>query len=437
MLTYVYHPDHHVIGWPAPLRAHPKTPRSQPPRPPRDRRTGISMWDWFDNCEKLIVGANKPWSSRFGEGTGWKIIESVEEVIRSGKNFVYPIYSKEPPHHAPWNIEWVLKDFSDEMIDAINNGQCNLIIDDSFEGYPWVQEDITEFGNLLMNYNIDVTKVIVLTASWSYVYNSMPFRLVHFPYTECYTRVNSTMANSQLIRKPDAKKFLCLNFHPRPVRFEIVYQVHKRGMAGDFNISYHNSLTRASRAMADAAGMEEFPFGEWDEDRQRFASMLPIHYDITVALTTAQDVLSNPVHHRQENWIYVVTESVFDEGGGYIGFTPNMKGGGHRDVSEKTWKPIGLKMPFILLQQPFALRRLRDIGYRTFHTVWDESYDEITSIPDRFNAIMDLIETLNKREDFLDIMQECEEIVEHNFKMLKLRRPEMSMVKECSTFLKD
>jgi hypothetical protein len=389
----------------------------------------------------------------------WKIIESVEEVIRSGKNFVYPIYSKGLPHPHPggacvlftedaalfrkskcyWNIEWVLKDFSDEMIDAINNGQCNLVIEDSFEGYPWVQEDITGFGNLLMNYNIDVTKVIVLTASWSYVYNSMPFRLVHFPYTECYTRVNSTMANSQLIRKPDAKKFLCLNFHPKPERFEIVYQVHKRGMVGDFNIS-HNSLTSG---MEDFPSRKKNPFGEWDEDRQRFASiMLPIHYDITVALTTAQDVLSNPVHHRQENWIYVVTESVFDEGTqtmarGYIGFMPNMKGGGHRDVSEKTWKPIGLKMPFILLHQPFALGRLRDIGYRTFHTVWDESYDEITSIPDRFNAIMDLIETLNKREDFLDIMQECEEIVEHNFKMLKLRRPEMSMVKECSTFLKD
>jgi hypothetical protein len=50
---------------------------------------------------------------------------------------------------------------------------------------------------------------------------------------------------------------------------------------------------------------------------------------------------------------------------------------------------------------------------------------------------MDLIETLNKRKDFLGIMQECEEIVEHNFKMLKLRRPEMPMVKELSTFLKD
>jgi len=470
MLTYVFHPDHHVAG-PCPVDSWIVAERRGAGRGlPAPIRMG--MWDWFDNCEKLLVGPTASFSGETRTTTAaipswnrgcqprgicravrcaaparprpnsfsrrWKIIESVEEVIRSGKNFVYPIYSKEPPHHAPWNIEWVLKDFSDEMIDAINNGQCNLIIDDSFEGYPWVQEDITEFGNLLMNYNIDVTKVIVLTASWSYVYNSMPFRLVHFPYTECYTRVNSTMANSQLIRKPDAKKFLCLNFNPKLERFEIVYQVHKRGMVGDFNIS-HNSLTSGAESHR-----QKNPFGEWDEDRQRFASMLPIHYDITV--TDRDDhVLGNPVHHRQENWIYVVTESAFDEGGGYIGFMPSrsskwlqhMKGGGHRDVSEKTWKPIGLKMPFILLQQPFALGRLRDIGYRTFHTVWDESYDEITSIPDRFNAIMDLIETLNKREDFLDIMQECEEIVEHNFKMLKLRRPEMSMVKECSTFLKD
>ena len=392
----------------------------------------------------------------------WTKAESVEEVIRTGKNFIYPTYSKAPPWGAARNIEWVIETFSHEMIEAINSGQCNLIVDDSFEGVRWSNEDVYEFKLLLSQYNIDITKIIVLTASWSYIYNDFPFRMIYYPYAEHHRHINSEDILPP--RKPDAKKFLCLNAHHRQHRFELVYQVFKRGMENNFNISYLASMDDGEdviefwRGLADNTD-DPYPFGEWDEDRQRFLKLTPIFYDYTkdeidhegntnlkddsvennrAALSgtgyhlkskKVGNVMSNPVFHRENSWIYVITETMFDD---CIG-----KDNSHRDVSEKTWKPIGLKMPFILLHQPFALRRLRDIGYRTFHTIWDENYDEITNVADRFNTIMDLIESINNREDFLDIMHKCEEIVEHNFQMLKLRRPEMSMIKECSTFLKD
>tara|TARA_B110000914_G_scaffold60762_1_gene52773 strand:- start:257 stop:1120 length:864 start_codon:yes stop_codon:yes gene_type:complete len=286
--------------------------------------------------------------------------------------------------------------------------------------------------------------------------------MIYYPYAEHHRHINSEDILPP--RKPDAKKFLCLNAHHRQNRFELVYQVFKRGMENNFNISYLASMDDGEdviefwRGLADNTD-DPYPFGEWDEDRQRFLKLTPIFYDYTkdeidhegntnlkddsvennrAALSgtgyhlkskKVGNVMSNPVFHRENSWIYVITETMFDD---CIG-----KDNSHRDVSEKTWKPIGLKMPFILLHQPFALRRLRDIGYRTFHTIWDENYDEITNVADRFNSIMDLIESINNREDFLDIMHKCEEIVEHNFQMLKLRRPEMSMIKECSTFLKD
>ena len=390
----------------------------------------------------------------------WTKAESVEEVIRTGKNFIYPTYSKAPPWGAARNIEWVIETFSHEMIEAINSGQCNLIVDDSYEGIQWTSMDVDEFKLLLSQYNIDITKVIVLTASWSYIYNDFPFRMIYYPYAEHHRHINSEDILPP--RKPDAKKFLCLNAHHKCHRFELVYQVFKRGMENNFNISYLASMDDGEdviefwRGLADNTD-DPYPFGEWDEDRQRFLKLTPIFYDYTKdeidhegntnlvvdrrisdnrraaigrdQILRRRVVMGNPVFHRENNWIYVITETMF---GDCIG-----KDNNHRDVSEKTWKPIGLKMPFILLHQPFALRRLRDIGYRTFHTIWDENYDEITNVADRFNTIMDLIESLNNREDFLDIMHKCEEIVEHNFQMLKLRRPEMSMIKECSTFLKD
>ena len=396
----------------------------------------------------------------------WTKAESVEEVIRTGKNFIYPTYSKGPPWDAARNIEWVIETFSDEMIEAINSGQCNLIVDDSFEGVRWSNEDVYEFKLLLSQYNIDITKVIVLTASWSYIYNDFPFRMIYYPYAEHHRQINSEDILPP--RKPDAKKFLCLNAHHRQHRFELVYQVFKRGMENNFNISYLASMDDGEDVIEIWRGLAQniddpYPFGEWDEDRQRFLKLTPIFYDYTKdeidhegntnlvvdrrisdnrraaigrdQILRRRVVMGNPVFHRENNWIYVITETMFGTETMFVDCIG--KDNNHRDVSEKTWKPIGLKMPFILLHQPFALRRLRDIGYRTFHTIWDENYDEITNVADRFNTIMDLIESLNNREDFLDIMHKCEEIVEHNFQMLKLRRPEMSMIKECSTFLKD
>ena len=87
-------------------------------------------------------------------------------------------------------------------------------------------------------------------------------------------------------------------------------------------------------------------------------------------------------------------------------------------------------MPFILVHQPFALRRLRDIGYKTFHSIWDESYDDIINGKERMAAIVDLVLQLNSRKDFKDMIDSCRDIVEHNFAMLKMRRPEENMLNE-------
>ena len=85
-------------------------------------------------------------------------------------------------------------------------------------------------------------------------------------------------------------------------------------------------------------------------------------------------------------------------------------------------------MPFILLHQPFALRRLRDIGYKTFHTIWDESYDTIVDSEKRMDVIVNLVLELNSRENFREMIDSCRDIVEHNFAMLQMRRPEENWI---------
>ena len=137
---------------------------------------------------------------------------------------------------------------------------------------------------------------------------------------------------------------------------------------------------------------------------------------------------SLPKFHAEDNLLYIVTESIFN----YC--VPFRDNGMTRDVSEKTWKPIALKMPFIIIGQPFGLKRLREFGYKTFHTLWNEDYDNILDERLRMHSIVDLVVSLSKRKDFKEMIESCRDIVEHNFKLFKLRSPEQEMIKEVASF---
>ena len=73
-------------------------------------------------------------------------------------------------------------------------------------------------------------------------------------------------------------------------------------------------------------------------------------------------------------------------------------------------------------------KTLRDIGSKTVHTIWDESYDMIEDPKERMTAIIDLVLELNSRKDFREMIDSCRDIVDHNYKMLQMRRPENKMI---------
>ena len=49
-------------------------------------------------------------------------------------------------------------------------------------------------------------------------------------------------------------------------------------------------------------------------------------------------------------------------------------------------------------------------------------------------AIVDLVISLSKREDFKEMVESCRDIVEHNFQLFQLRSPEQEMIKEVASF---
>ena len=86
-------------------------------------------------------------------------------------------------------------------------------------------------------------------------------------------------------------------------------------------------------------------------------------------------------------------------------------------LTEKIFKPIVSKQPFMLLAAPGNLAYLKSYGFKTFDSVIDESYDTIQDNDLRTEAVVRQLHwycNLTPGEK-TDIIQQLEPIIEHNF----------------------
>jgi hypothetical protein len=86
-------------------------------------------------------------------------------------------------------------------------------------------------------------------------------------------------------------------------------------------------------------------------------------------------------------------------------------------LTEKIFKPIVSKQPFMLLASPGNLAYLKSYGFKTFEGIIDESYDSIQDPWARINAVVTELKKfcgLSESEK-LNVIRACEEIVEYNF----------------------
>lgn len=129
----------------------------------------------------------------------------------------------------------------------------------------------------------------------------------------------------------------------------------------------------------------------------------------------------NPITNDTQDMLYyedsyysIVTETTF--------FSDNLDfASGHMDtgflVSEKTYKPIAAKHPFIMMSCAGFLQLLKDVGYKTFHPYINEAYDLESDDRKRLNMIIDEIERLNAFTDaeWIDWQRNIESIVNYNY----------------------
>ena len=87
--------------------------------------------------------------------------------------------------------------------------------------------------------------------------------------------------------------------------------------------------------------------------------------------------------------------------------------------TEKTVRPIMAARPLLVYAAPGFLSHLRDLGFRTYHDIWDEDYDCYQG-PERWRKIKTVIARICSMDiaQFHDLMQSAADISWHNRRVL-------------------
>lgn len=91
--------------------------------------------------------------------------------------------------------------------------------------------------------------------------------------------------------------------------------------------------------------------------------------------------------------------------------------------TEKTFRPILMKKPFIIMGTKNHLHYLRQMGFKTFNQFWSEDYDPQWP-PDKFTKILQLLDKLAimNKNDLYNMYQSMQEILDYNYQLLLSRR---------------
>ena len=118
-----------------------------------------------------------------------------------------------------------------------------------------------------------------------------------------------------------------------------------------------------------------------------------------------QSMLLSPLPQLMESFIFVVTETCYWQSKTHL--------------TEKIFKPIVLRMPFLLLGCAYNLEYLRGYGFKTFSDFWDESYDTIEDPILRMQAVTKILKDIATMspEQQKCMLRDMEPILDHNYNL--------------------
>ena len=296
-----------------------------------------------------------------------------------------------------------------KVLNDVNNNLCKIVFMYVTEGQgDWSQKEtfIKKQATLL---NISLTSIVYVDAN--YFGPKLCSAYISYYYCnqwECY--LNSISAEelfkikNDIINKKDReKKFINFNRKARLHRLLLTEKILKAGLEKDMILTL-GVITGTKKNCLNENWFKDY-------DLEIVKSCVPITYDI------ADLVNINPTYINKDAqlnaYICIVSETYFIK---YETWESPMF------FSEKTYKPITVLQPFIMVNCAYSLQALKEIGYKTFHPYINESYDNEEDDYKRLDMIYEEIKRLNSLsiDEIKQLMIDLLPLLIHNIEVYNI-----------------
>lgn len=223
-------------------------------------------------------------------------------------------------------------------------------------------------------------------------------------------------ATEQEVSLKDIKKhFLCLLKRPTPQRVQMAHYFHDNNLIKKSHLSLVGEIrtTDAGGKVHNTTGMiPDSMIAGTASGARFFQPKMPYysHCALTVDVTKPFNGWDIPLEISSTSFLNVVMETDYYRREPFF--------------TEKTFKAIYFKQPFILYSAKGSIALLKQLGFKTFggpQGFIDESYDCYTDVDRRLNAVQLEIKRIGKLsiQAIRDLQEEITPILDFNFDRLR------------------
>lgn len=335
--------------------------------------------------------------------------------------------------YAGLNPEHSILDASEESIIqditlAYNRNKRKIFFDCIDEAFtPEVVDKTHNIAKVLKEKYTDIKCILIFGSAnsqetyiqWCIHRNVEPkLEILSYYFFECMAKqqwMHSQTKTEQYRIEPKKKIYTCLNRVLRRHRFAFLDKMLGTNLVNEnCYYSFHNSqMSDGGHSFIKQWASTDFP-------------NIDSHYDLVTTLRlnfdknriNPADLRVEDFHLFHDSYFSVIPETNYYHDSQV---TTDRSIPQYAFFSEKTYKPIVLLQPFILLGMKHSLARLRDRGFKTFHPYIDESYDTIIDDDLRMDYIVNEVARLSNQSEneWLTWQENIKPIVEHNLVILR------------------
>lgn len=393
--------------------------------------TVIDPWRNLDykQCQGDIIhyGDSRPkkkfnYSVEFHESITSQVFLAFPE-LKKYKNKIHVIYAS-----ANTSLNFLSRSFEDiidEINQAFSRGKTKIVFFNnpetllSFQLYK-IQRIVERFKNIKSHTFFLTTSGFDAEADYlEYCRKKNRFPKIKILSCNAYESITKNLVtlNQKIDYRitPRDKLFVCFNKVHRGHRIELFSKLVERNLLDKGYYSFEGATPN---------WIDEIDWRWFDESVKNNVlsnkHLFPFRLNISEDRKNPINITDDDVKYFSNSYISIVTETIYYTQSNHKAFLIYLT---YKFFSEKVFKTIVLKHPFILVAWPGALKKLKELGYKTFHPYINEKYDEIYDDIKRMNLIIDEIERLSKftESDWISFQRNVKPIVDHNHSVLYSR----------------